>query len=58
MEGRHMKPKRLLRILWERGWINSCECLTFKQDKTAGKIVNTLFYTINGRKDLQTGQSL
>ena len=31
--------------------------MTFKQDKTAGKIVNTLFYTM-GRKDTQTGQIL
>jgi hypothetical protein len=57
-EGWYMKPKGLLQILWERGWIDPRECSTFKQDKTAGKIINTSFYTINGRKDPQTGQSL
>ena len=57
-EGRSMKPKGLLQILWEQGWINPCECTACKQDKTAGRIVNTLFYTINGRKHAQTGQIL
>ena len=57
-EGWYMKPKGLLQIQWERGWIDPRECLTFKQDKTSGKIINTSFYTINGRKDPQTGQSL
>ncbi len=57
-EGWHGKPKGLLQILWERGWINPCECKTFKRDKTAGKIINTSHYTINGRKDPQTGQVL
>ena len=57
-EGWHGKPKGLLQILWERGWIDPCKCASFKQDKTAGKIVNTSFYTINGRKDPQTGQFL
>jgi len=57
-EGWHRKPKGLLQILWERGWIDPCECTTFKQDKTAGKIVNTSHYTINGRKDPLTGQVL
>ncbi len=57
-EGWSMKPKGLLQILWERGWINPGECMAFKQDKTAGRIVNTSFYTINGRKDPQTGQIL
>lgn len=57
-EGWHGKPKGLLQILWERGWIDPCKCTTFKQDKTAGKIVNTSFYTMNGRKDSQTGQLL
>jgi hypothetical protein len=58
MEGWVGKSKGLLQILWERGWIDPCKCATFKQDKTAGKIVNTSFCTINGRKDAQTGQIL
>ena len=40
----------------KRGWIDLCQCTIFKQDKTAGKIVYTLFYTINGQKDMQNGQ--
>ena len=55
IEGWLGKPKGLLQILWERGWIDPCKCQGFKNDKTAGKIVNFSFYTINGRKDLQTG---
>jgi hypothetical protein len=55
-EGWQGKPKGLLQILWERGWIDPCKCTTFRNDKTAGRIVNTSFYTINGRKDMQTGQ--
>ena len=58
MEGWVGKSIGLLQILWERGWIDPCNCATFKHDKTAGKIVNTSFYTINGRKDAQTGQIL
>jgi hypothetical protein len=57
-EGWSMKAKGLLQILWERGWINPGECMAFKQDKNAGRIVNTSFYTINGRKDPRTGQIL
>ena len=56
-EGWQGKPKGLLQIRWERGWIDPCKCTTFRNDKTAGRIlVNTLFYTINGRKVMQTGQ--
>ena len=32
--------------------------MAFKQDKNAGRIVNTSFYTISGRKDPRTGQIL
>ncbi len=57
-EGWLGKPKGLLQILWERGWIDPCKCASSKQDKIAGTIAITSFYTVNGRKDPQTGQLL
>jgi hypothetical protein len=50
-EGWCGKPKGLLQVLWERGWIDESKCKV--SNKKENK--NTSFYTLNGRKDNETG---
>jgi hypothetical protein len=51
IEGWEGKPKGLLQVLWERGWISPDEC---RRIDNTGKMVNTSFYTLKGKKNPNT----
>ena len=48
------KPKGLLQVLWERGWIDESRCKE-STDKEGCKILNISCYTLNVKKNPITG---
>ncbi|KAI2502440.1 hypothetical protein MHU86_12016 [Fragilaria crotonensis] len=48
-EGWVGKPKGLLQVLWERGWIDTAKCKE-QQDKEGNKVINTSYYTLGDVK--------
>jgi hypothetical protein len=54
-EGWQGKQKGLLQVLWERGWIDTSQCKASK-DKDGNTIINTSPYTLNGKRNLITGE--
>ena len=56
-EGWCGKAKGLLQVLWERGWIDPSKCKEHK-DREGCKVMNTSYYTLSGRKDLETGMMI
>ncbi|KAI2495979.1 hypothetical protein MHU86_18546 [Fragilaria crotonensis] len=55
IEGWVGKPKGLLQVLWERGWIDMEKCRE-QEDKEGNNVINTSYYTLSGRKDPVTGK--
>jgi hypothetical protein len=48
------KPKGLLQVLWEQGWIDESHCKK-STNKEGYKVLNTSCYTLNGKKNPITG---